>query len=126
MKVAIVGSRVFDDYSLLDKVITDYANCQPSGITMIISGGAVGADKMAERYAREHSIPIKLYLPDWGTYGKSAGAIRNALIVQECDICFAFWDGQSRGTKMDIDLCKQYQKQCIIINYKDTQTTLFQ
>lgn len=32
---------------------------------------------------------------------------RNGLIVQECDVLVAFWDGQSKGTKHAIDLANE-------------------
>ena len=43
-------------------------------------------------------------------YGKSAGPRRNQQMVVDCDYCILFWDGKSRGTKNDIDLCKKYNK----------------
>ena len=45
-----------------------------------------------------------IFLPDWDKYGKSAGFIRNKLIINEADMVVAFWDGKSKGTKNSIDL----------------------
>ena len=44
MKVAVVGSRSFNDYEKLKQTLD-----QTPSITSIISGGAKGADSMAEQ-----------------------------------------------------------------------------
>lgn len=40
------------------------------------------------------------------SFGQAA-YFRNGLIVQECDVLVAFWDGQSKGTKHAIDLANE-------------------
>ncbi len=104
MKLAVVGSRSFDDYEFLKKIL-DYHPC-----TQIISGGARGADTLAKRYAVEHGIPIIEFIPDWDIHGKSAGFLRNEKIVQACDELIAFWDGESRGAKHSITLAENASK----------------
>jgi len=47
---------------------------------------------------------IITFTPEWDKYGKRAGAIRNQEIVNEADTIIAFWDGQSKGTKITIDM----------------------
>lgn len=67
----------------------------------------MGADKLAEKYAKHYDIPTKIFLPDWNQFGKSAWYIRNKLIVENADIVIAFYDGASKGTKLTIDLVKK-------------------
>ena len=83
----------------------------------IVSGGANGADTLAKRYAIEHSLNYKEYLPDWKTYGKRAGFIRNQDIIDNSDFVFAFWDGASAGTKNSIDLAKLNKTPTLIIYF---------
>ena len=90
MKVAVVGSR-----SIKNADISEYI---PNEATEIITGGAVGVDRLAEREARKRGIPLKVFLPDYEKHGKSAPLVRNKLIAEECDMLIAFWDGSSRGT----------------------------
>ena len=104
MTLGIVGSRTFRDYNLLWSHIRK--NLKVQDIGLIVSGGAQGADKLGERFAYEHNIPTKIFLPDWEKYGKRAGFVRNAEIVALADEVIAFWDGSSRGTKHTIQLCK--------------------
>lgn len=117
VKVAIVGSRTFNDYDLAEKYIDKTCDDNAYLICKIISGGAKGADSIAEKYARKHNIETQIFKPDWDTYGKSAGFRRNKDIIENCDICIAFWDGVSKGTKHDIDLCKKMNKLIFICKF---------
>lgn len=112
MKVAIVGSRDFDDYSQLHWVI-DRIRFMYS-VDGFISGGAKGADSFAETYARSCKIPIEVIKPDWNKHGRSAGMIRNGEIIKAADIVLAFWDGHSRGTKNSIDRALKAKKPCFV------------
>ena len=57
---------------------------------IIISGGAIGSDKMAERYAKIHNIPVLILVPDWKKHGKKAGILRNTDIINESTHVIAF------------------------------------
>ena len=72
-----------------------------------MSGGANGADKLGEKFAKDNNIETEIYLPDWNKFGKKAGYIRNKLIIENCDEVIAFWNGKSAGTKITIDIAKK-------------------
>jgi predicted Rossmann fold nucleotide-binding protein DprA/Smf involved in DNA uptake len=76
----------------------------------IISGGAYGVDTFAKKFAKEFNISFQAYLPDWNKLGRSAGMVRNRLIVKNSDRVIAFWDGESKGTKNSIALAIKYNK----------------
>jgi hypothetical protein len=114
MKLAIIGSRDFTDYSLLSFELEPYK----SKITQVISGGARGADKLGERWAIQNKIPTQIFYADWDNLGKRAGFIRNEDIIKNCDIVIAFWDGKSNGTKHSLSLCEKYNKPKKIIIYE--------
>jgi len=114
MNVGVVGSRTFFDYKLMREVLDQYE------IDLIVSGGAKGADHLAERYAEEEGIEILVINAKWivdGKYLKAAGFIRNRDIVDASDMIIAFWDGKSKGTKHSIDLAQKAGKEVIIIRY---------
>jgi len=114
MNVAIIGSRDFYDYELLKSKITTILAMKKFEITKIISGGARGADKLGERFAREHNISTEIIIPDWNKLGKKAGILRNTEIIQKSDIVFAFWDGKSPGTADGINKAKILNKQLFL------------
>ena len=98
MRVIIAGSRTVTDMAELEKAIT------ASGfqITSIVCGGAIGADKLGEKYAYVNDIPITYFLPDWDTHGKKAGPIRNsemANYVGSEGAAIILWDGISKGSQ---------------------------
>lgn len=96
MNIAIVGSRNFYDYLLLQQVIDDF--CLKNQVAKLISGGAPGADRLAKRYAAEHKLEIEVLRPNWKT-GRGAGLARNTDIVAKADVVITFWDGISPGTR---------------------------
>jgi hypothetical protein len=116
MKIAIVGSRAFSDYELMEKWIPALIP-QKEAITEIVSGGARGADSLAERYARKHEIPLKVFPANWNLYGKSAGFMRNAEIVAYCDRVIAFWDGFSHGTQDTMNKARIAGKPVACVEY---------
>ena len=98
MRVAIVGSRDYDALGLVRR----YVRSLPKD-TVVVSGGAIGVDSVAADEAQKCGLQTTVYLPNWKTFGKSAGFKRNSQIVNDCDLLVAFWDGVSRGTKDSID-----------------------
>ena len=84
-------------------------------ISAIVSGGARGADALAEIYARENRIRMIIHKPRLDLYGKSAAYYRNIKIVDDCDIMIALWDGESPGTKMTVNLATCMKKRTIIL-----------
>lgn len=113
MKVAVVGSRKFKDRDLLFRTLD-----QLHGITMVISGGAVGADQIAEEYAHARGLVTKVFFPDYKRYGRGAPIKRNRLIIEGADIVIAFWDGKSKGTRNSIQEARKLQKTIIIVAFR--------
>jgi len=116
MKLAIVGSRTFKNYKLVCTEIDKLTKFGLCSINKIISGGAVGADSLGEKYANEHNIMTMIFKPDWKKYGKAAGFIRNEDIIKNCDFVLAFWCNNSKGTEHSIKLAKQYNKGLKVID----------
>lgn len=113
MKIyAVIGGRTFNDYELLKSELDKLQ------IDKIVSGGAKGADTLAERYAKEHSIPLEVFNADWDKFGKSAGYIRNEQVMTVATNVVAFWDGISKGTAHTIRIAKKQSKPVIIVDYK--------
>ena len=110
MKCAVIGSRNFSDYEMMKAELSKH------DITCIVSGGAKGADSLAEKYASENSLSVEIYKPDW-SLGRHAGILRNKTIVDNADLVIAFWDGASKGTLSSINYAKKQGKSIFIIEY---------
>jgi len=123
-KVAVVGSRTFKDFKLLEKEITNIIKI--NDISEIVSGGAKGADRVGRSFATIHKLSLKEFIPNWkvnGVYNSRAGFERNNLIIERADIVFAFWNGESRGTKNSIDLAKKLGKELHVIYFEEVSYT---
>lgn len=114
MKVAIIGSRDIPDPEAVYKLICDKV---PINCTEIVSGGAEGVDKLAERYADEHGIPIKIFYPQYEKYGRNATLLRNTEIVKYADHVLAFVHGDHpRGSADTAKKCLEYGKSLKVFN----------
>jgi YspA, cpYpsA-related SLOG family len=120
LKVIVAGGREFNDYSLLEQKLIRFLHpkYKPSDVE-IVSGGARGADKLGERFAKEKGCHLKVMNAEWDKYGKSAGYRRNAEMAKYADACVIFWDGASLGTKHMIDLANREGIPLRIIRYGD-------
>ena len=102
MHILICGSRRFNDYEFFKEKIDRFIFCKK--IDEIISGGATGADTLAERYAIENNIPVNVFVADWKGLGKKAGPIRNSQMLEYLletkgeHLVLAFVDSQCKGT----------------------------
>lgn len=105
MKVAVVGSRGLGDkfYPLVKESI-------PIGCSEIISGGAQGIDRLAERYAAENDMKLTVIRPDYGQFDRAAPIIRNSEIIAAADFVLIFWDGSSKGSLNVIMTCIKTNK----------------
>lgn len=97
MKVLICGGRAFDDGPFVDSHLNKLAADWPSD-TIIIEGGALGADRLARLWAEENNYVVQTFPAQWKQYGDAAGMIRNQLMITkgQPDLVVAFPGG--RGT----------------------------
>ncbi len=121
--ILIAGTRTYDDYEQFSFVVDNALSNHTPEDTVIISGGATGADCLAERYAKEKGIELIIMPADWATHGKSAGPIRNrAMHVKlsgyENRGCLCFWDGKSKGTYHNFKLAKEFNTPLVVFSYR--------
>ncbi len=121
-RVIIAGSRDFTSYSFLKR------KCDPIFDELdkyyeiiIVSGGARGADKLGEKYAKERGYKIEQFIPDWST-GKSAGIIRNRKMGDVSERLIAFWDENSRGTKYMIEYSQKLGLKVHVFKYMNRKS----
>lgn len=81
MRLLVCGGRHYNNRALVFETLDALAP-QP---TVLINGGATGADTLARIWAAARAIPIELYPAKWDAYGKAAGYIRNLQMITEGD-----------------------------------------
>lgn len=130
-RVMICGSRTFNDYELLKKSVIHALSTR--GISklkgheiIIVSGQAIGADTLGEKFANEYELKVEKYPALWNDLTKEpckikvnkygnrynclAGLNRNKDMVNVSDLVIMFHNGKSKGTLDDLNLCKKHNK----------------
>ena len=127
--ILVAGSRDCTDYPMFcDQMDKLTAGMDLQNVT-VISGGARGADTLAERWCRDKHVQNIVMPADWkpnGVYDPHAGYVRNDKMherLREFDnrTCICFWNGESRGTKQNFATSERLGENLIIFDYeKDT------
>jgi len=127
--VAIIGSRTTnkDDYMRVGRLVgAEFKNLSQTN-DIIVSGGApTGADHWARKYCNQHGFRYLEAVAFWSrqvadqTYpglvtDYGAGKFRNLTIAKVSDLCIAFWNGTSRGTKHCIDAFEKLGKEVMVV-----------
>lgn len=114
MRVALVGSRDFTDWekfqACVNEALAGWGVHDLATIECVISGGARGADTMAERWAKENGIHAVVLKPDWQSKGRAAGVMRNTDIVNLCTHLVAFPSRKGSGTQDSVRKAKGAKK----------------
>jgi hypothetical protein len=111
MKVLITGSRSIQDVAFIfDKLNKHIDRVQD----VIIHGGAIGVDNIAEAWCKQNSIKSIIVRPVFESK-KEYYLHRNSEMIGMADKIIAFWDGASRGTKFTIDYAKKRNKEVLVL-----------
>lgn len=120
MVVLVAGDRNWSDWELFGKVLDLIHAKNP--ITLVVHGGARGADRMAGFWAALNKVPLRVYRADWGKHNKQAGPIRNRLMLEshpELQLVVAFHDSidWSKGTKDMVEASRRAGKSVLIVQH---------
>ena len=119
VKIAVVGSRGFEDYDFFRAKLEYLIKDLGEEIDYVSGGCKSGADALIKKYCLENQYEIIEHLPNWELYGKRAGFIRNQLIIDDATHLIAFWDGKSRGTLSSIKMAEKKEIPIKIIKYEN-------
>lgn len=101
MKILVCGGRDYDDYEAVCRHLD-----QIPDVTMVIQGGARGADALAKRWAAERNIHCAEVPAIWRPHGildRTAGPKRNrAMLTLMPDAVVAFPGGSGTADMMRI------------------------
>jgi YspA, cpYpsA-related SLOG family len=105
MRTIIAGSRDITEDKWL-KLAISLCGWKP---TVVLCGGARGADAIGKDWAEANDIPVEIYPAKWDKYKFAAGPIRNEKMARKAEALIALWDGKSAGTKNMIKLGRKYK-----------------
>lgn len=81
MRLLVTGGRTYDDIQAVSEALDRIHEQTP--ITLLIHGGAHGADTLAGRWAKANNVPTAVYRAQWKAHGPIAGPIRNQLMLED-------------------------------------------
>jgi hypothetical protein len=110
MRILVTGSRDWEYSALIEQALALAAQDEPNQASIVLVSGAcpTGADAIAEEIADQWDWQIERHPADWDRYGKRAGFVRNAEMVElGADVCLAFIWNRSKGATMTADLAEK-------------------
>lgn len=79
-RVLVCGGRDYADGGAVHRAL--WAVSQRQRISLVIEGGARGADMLGRLWALKRAIPVFTFPADWTRYGNAAGPARNAKMLK--------------------------------------------
>jgi predicted polyphosphate/ATP-dependent NAD kinase len=94
MRVLVCGARDWRDRGFVYRVLDTMHAAK--GFTLVITGGALGADLFGKLWAQDRRIATDTFQADWTRLGLAAGPIRNQRMIEEGkpDLVVAFPGGK--------------------------------
>lgn len=96
MIVLLCGSRAL--VGLSASAVAELVRRSYPAVSGLVSGGAMGVDRLAPTVALLLGVPCVELRPDYARYGRRAPLVRDLELVARADAVCAVWDGSSRGT----------------------------
>lgn len=123
-RILVTGSRAWDDQQMIRQALEGIpGRYDPPYV--LVHGGAAGADRMAERIAKDLGWRTEAHIVtsgEWHRIGRSAGIRRNQRMVDRgADICLAFWKDESRGTAHCIQAARKAGITVAVYRPKETE-----
>lgn len=75
MTVLVCGGRTYRRIAFAYATLSALHAETP--ITVLVQGGARGADWIGKSWAAAHGVPMREFRAQWGVYGRRAGFLRN-------------------------------------------------
>ena len=135
IKIAIIGSRVYENKKKIRDMIFKLKNTFGANLEIISGGTQTGAYKYAKKYALEFGVTYREFNPAHTSknlysvmpesyYGKpyhvSQLFHRNELLAKYCDKMIAFIDStvKSKGSHHAVSMAQKHNKPVVIVNEK--------
>jgi hypothetical protein len=107
IRIIVAGTRKWTGKVLFHEVITEYIERFNEPILFVSGAARTGADRYIIDWCKKYQYPCMEIPADWDAYGKGAGFIRNAEMLEVGTHLVCFWDGKSKGTAHMRDIASE-------------------
>jgi hypothetical protein len=105
-RLLVTGSRDWSDVEVIATELQFIAKKYNN--VVLVSGHAIGADRIAEEIAVGLGWVVEIHEPDWKLHGQSAGFKRNTTMLEtDVQAVLAFHKDNSKGTADTIKKAKE-------------------
>ena len=93
MRVLVCGGSSFQDQAAVFRELDRLHNDQP--FSLLINGGARGADYLASQWAKQCGVPLRIFKADWQQFGEQAVFVLNEHMIEQArpELVLAFSGG---------------------------------
>lgn len=95
MILLVTGGRAYVNRTLVFETLDAIHTETPA--TVLLNGGADGADALAYQWARSRAVRVRTFVADWRNHGPAAGPMRNTEMVAAGPMLVVAFPG-GRGT----------------------------
>lgn len=108
LRILVTGSRNWASRrAIIDALDFAMGDCPPGDVTVVHGACPTGADRIADEIARKWGAVVERHPADWDRHGRRAAFLRNKEMVDRgADVCLAFPQGESTGTRMTMKLAE--------------------
>jgi len=104
-KLGIFGSRTLESDERIREIIED--EMEKYNVKEIITAAEIkGVSEEARRIAHRKGLCQTLFSPDEKRFAEGCYHFRSILIATNSDRLLIIWDGESKGTRGEIELCR--------------------
>lgn len=103
-RVIVCGARNYRDWDHVQRVLDEVLVEDD----IVVTGGAKGADYLANSYATLNDMELEVYPADWDNYGRGAGPIRNKYMAGLDDVRLVVAFPGGRGTASMVEIAEEY------------------
>lgn len=132
-KIAIIGDREINDFSLIEKAII-FAKINKEEIKEVLVGDNTNINSIIIQYCKFNSLPIKEYKADWknlkaknaivsegkyGKYNKRAAIDRDNLLIEKANIILLIGYSDSKTIENLFKKAKELNKEVFVFEVFD-------
>lgn len=117
MKLAIIGSKNFNNYNLLIQEMKKYYKLEE--IEEIVSGGSKSVLKLVEKFCKEFGFKLTVFMPEFNQSEDISNSKVETLcgkqIIKDCTHVIAFFNGKSNDIKNIVNLGNRQKKVVYVV-----------
>lgn len=116
MVIGIIGSIQCNNYDEVSELLS-IVN-KKTVMDKIVCGGKSGVERLAEKYANIHKIPIEVCYPNWSEFGTTTFHDNINRVIEKSDLIYCFYNDDEKEQTEILDRINKQKKKYRLLSYK--------